>query len=444
MTTYYFDVTELIGLRAHSGIQRVVREISRSLIASEERAGRIDLVVAVAGTFHRVSAAGHGALFEDRASPAPAPGPAPGPAQDGGRAFKKLLRRIPRLFAIVLRLRFEARLRTQQDLYHGDPVCPGAGDCIVLIDTLWSGGSALSAAAKARDAGAAVVLVVYDLIPITHPELVADELCYSFPRALSRGLALADAVVTISRSGTRELLEYCGPSLAPDKVRHAYLGYDFAAPQAAYSALQKVFPPKLWPSDATTYLMLGTIEPRKGHGYVLDAFDRLWRQGGTQRLLIMGKRGWDSQRFLTRCAQHPQMGQRLFVMHDASDAMLGYALERIDALIMASSLEGFGLPLIEALSAGKPVLASNIPVFHEIAGDTALFFNCGDADAVAKVVETFEATPDRFIDAARNFRWVDWQGASRTFLQTVEDLVGALAPANASPGQATGSHKPER
>src|SRR5690606_5090572 len=128
--------------------------------------------------------------------------------------------------------------------------------------------------------------------------------------------------------------------------------------------------------DSTrTFLMVGTIESRKGYDQVLDAFDQLWGEGSVERLVIVGRQGWLVDDLVQRILQHPENGHRLFWLSDVSDEALVKLYERTDALIMASEAEGFGLPLIEAAKHGIPLIARDLPVFREVAGEGALYFD---------------------------------------------------------------------
>ena len=108
-------------------------------------------------------------------------------------------------------------------------------------------------------------------------------------------------------------------------------------------------------------MMVGTIEPCEGHAPLLDAFERLWGMGDNHRLLIIGTFGWAMEAFMARIAEHPEIGKRLFITHTATEAMLAEANRFAHAAIIASSVEGFGLPQVEALHQALPVIAADIP-----------------------------------------------------------------------------------
>jgi glycosyltransferase involved in cell wall biosynthesis len=141
--------------------------------------------------------------------------------------------------------------------------------------------------------------------------------------------------------------------------------------------------------------MVGTIEPRKGYLQTLNAFDQLWRDGVDVNLVIVGREGWkdlpdnmrrDIPKTVERLRSHPELNQRLFWLEGISDEYLEKVYATSTCLIAASYGEGFGLPLIEAAMHNTPVIASDIPVFHEVAGDGALYFSLDDPDSLIKAI----------------------------------------------------------
>ncbi|HIQ17358.1 MAG TPA: glycosyltransferase family 1 protein [Novosphingobium capsulatum] len=122
------------------------------------------------------------------------------------------------------------------------------------------------------------------------------------------------------------------------------------------------------------FLMVGTLEPRKGHADVLAAFNHLWQEGANEKLVLVGKMGWQVNELREAILHHPEHGRRLFWFDDVDDVELHDLYEKCSGGIIASHAEGFGLPLIETLSHGKPVLARDLAIFHPHAGAGVNFF----------------------------------------------------------------------
>jgi glycosyltransferase involved in cell wall biosynthesis len=182
-----------------------------------------------------------------------------------------------------------------------------------------------------------------------------------------------------------------------------------------------------------TFLMVGTLEPRKGHLQVLDAMECLWARGMDINLVIVGREGWlhttDDQRrsipeLMRRLRGHRELGKRLFWEAGIGEAALESIYAASTCLIAASEAEGFGLPLIEAAQHGLPVIARDIPVFREVAGEFAFYFEGEDGDTLAGAITQWLAlrqagTAPRSADMP----WLSWAESARR-LQDI--MLGAV------------------
>jgi glycosyltransferase involved in cell wall biosynthesis len=139
-------------------------------------------------------------------------------------------------------------------------------------------------------------------------------------------------------------------------------------------------------SDRQLILMVGTLEPRKGHADALDAFELLDRQSPDQyALVIVGQPGWNTDELQRRLRSHPRLNQSLFWLDQATDDDVARLYGQCAGVLVTSHAEGFGLPIIEALGHGKPVLARDIPVFHTLSTDGIAYF---PADATPQELAT--------------------------------------------------------
>jgi glycosyltransferase involved in cell wall biosynthesis len=185
---------------------------------------------------------------------------------------------------------------------------------------------------------------------------------------------------------------------------------------------------------APAFLMVGTVEPRKGHLQVLRAFEHLWASGREATLVIVGKRGWMVDELCHRMETHDQLGRSLFWLSKASDELLEQLYARCTCLIAGSEGEGFGLPIIEAGQRGLPVIARDIPVFREVAGDHAFFFNQTHPDGLAREIDAWLDLHERGIHPrAEGLLWLTWaQSAERLKQLVLADATG-VEPACDSP-----------
>lgn len=217
-----------------------------------------------------------------------------------------------------------------------------------------------------KRSGGQLWFVMYDLLPAQRPQWFSDKLVVRYRRWLGVLAGLADGFYCISEPVERELrqqLEFVYGLREGYRTHVIPMGWDLmtSTPSTGIPDRFDDFLRNL--GCRPTALMVGTLEPRKGHADVVDAFDLLWQQGGNCNLVIVGRPGWKTEQLQSRLRSHAEAGRRLFWLADASDETLTKLYAACTGVVVASYGEGFGLPLIEALGHGKPVLARALPVF---------------------------------------------------------------------------------
>jgi len=231
--------------------------------------------------------------------------------------------------------------------------------------------------------GVDVYYVVYDLLPISMPSLFWPELCQEFNCWLE-AISEASGAMCISNDVANQLYSYISKHGLTNNFRIGAfpLGVDILSSNSSYgfSHDAKQIIDKL--ISNFTFLMVGTIEPRKAYPQVLSAFETIWENGGDHNLVIVGKLGWQMQEFYESLKQHPQLFNKLFFLEGISDEFLLEIYKTADCLVLASKGEGFGLPIIEAAQFGVPIIARDIPVFREVGGDGVFYFEDRDEPAV--------------------------------------------------------------
>jgi alpha-1,2-rhamnosyltransferase len=310
-------------------------------------------------------------------------------------------------------------------------------DVLVLLDPSWS--IDLSRELKrAREAGAKVWVVINDLIPVNHPDLAPEGTPILMDRWLRRVLPYATGMLGISRSVADDLRRHLASlGLAQPPIGYFYLGagLDVAYERHPQAGRQRDVIVEAC-SGAAAYLAVGTVEPRKNHRLILEVFDRLWADNVDVRLLIFGRLGWRSEQVARRLREHAEYGRRLFWFETGSDEQLDYAYRHASALIFASRCEGFGLPLVEAIHYGLPVLASDIAVFREIGGDYPIYFDPVDPGSLEMALRRHRAQGGSTSSTRRAPRaWLSWAESARMLLETV--AATAESHASLSAGSAT-------
>lgn len=249
---------------------------------------------------------------------------------------------------------------------HDEPLVFRKGDCLFLADESWNY-RAWIAAQHAREQGSFVVLVLYDLIPLRHPEFCAPLFTQVFHRWLTHMLGSCDAVLCISEATEADLVRWCAEQSLPiPATRHFRLGSDL--PRQSNAQVREHLG-QFMRQDIPFFACIGTIEPRKNYQFLLETFEHLWAQGVAVRLLIAGRPHPLCHQLIDRMRRHPEQRHLLLTILDASDAEIALAYAKCQALVFPSLAEGFGLPLVEARTRDCLVIASDLPAFKELADE---------------------------------------------------------------------------
>ncbi|CAI2401172.1 D-inositol-3-phosphate glycosyltransferase [Serratia ficaria] len=275
-----------------------------------------------------------------------------------------------------------------------------------------------------RRAGAQAHFVIHDILPLRNPEWSIVDIQRAFPIWLKGIAEYADGVVCVSASVADDVRHWLkknadeitiNPALT---IKNFHLGADLEAsvPSKGLPANGEKLLKMM--SSSPSFIMVGTMEPRKGHVQVLDAFERLWAKGEDINLFIVGKQGWNVDALCERMRNHPQKDKHLFWLHDISDEFLGKLYQQAKALIFASLGEGFGLPLIEAAQKGLPVIIRDIPVFREIAQDGAYYFTGECAEDIEQAISTWlEIYEAGTYPKSENIKWLTWEQSTALLLK---------------------------
>jgi glycosyltransferase involved in cell wall biosynthesis len=225
------------------------------------------------------------------------------------------------------------------------------------------------------------VLTVHDLIfrhlPDHHKPLNRWYLNLTVPLYCRR----ATHVIAVSECTRRDLTAVYG--LPPEKVT---VIYEAAAPRFRVQPLELVAAVRARYGLPGRYLLfVGTIEPRKNLSRLLAAFETVYAEGLSDGLVIVGKRGWLYGDFLARLEKSPARDAVLFPGY-VPDGDLPAVYAGAQGLVFPSLYEGFGLPVLEAMACGTPVVASCASSIPEVGGDAALYFDPMDVEAMVEAV----------------------------------------------------------
>jgi glycosyltransferase involved in cell wall biosynthesis len=275
-----------------------------------------------------------------------------------------------------------------------------------------------------RGLGVRIFYVVYDILPATHPEWWPHGTGSVFRVWLQNIAEVADGLICISDAVAHELRQWLaegghgrfdGPAVSSFR-----LGADISA-----SAPSTGFPLEREETLAAlhgkiNFLMIGTLEPRKGHAQALEAFELLWKQGVDANLVIVGKEGWLVDHVIRKMKSHRLRNQKLFWLGQVSDEYLEEIYAASTCLLAPSEGEGFGLPLIEAARHRLPILARDLPVFREVARDGAIYFSGSHPRQLAEAAASWIALHhEGRVPSSASIGSITWRQSAAELLERI-------------------------
>lgn len=266
-------------------------------------------------------------------------------------------------------------------------------------------------------------VTIHDLGPLTHPEYFLNTRPWVMRRSLDQAVKKASVIVCVSQSTADEVRDYVGPAVE-GRLRVVLEGVsdEFFEP-CDPSVLERVDLP---PSGVPFILSAGKISPRKNLQGLLRAMARILDEI-PHHLVLVGGDGWHSPEFRQELMRE-SFAQRVHQVGYVTDKELR-ALYRAASLYVQPSLyEGFGLPVIEAMASGTPVITSNRSSLPEVAGKAGVIVDTADPEALASsIVEVLssETALTRMAKAgqahASGFRW---SAAARQMVEVYNDACG--------------------
>ena len=275
-----------------------------------------------------------------------------------------------------------------------------------------------------------VVTTVHDISFQIHPDLFLPKDRRILQTFVPRSMRKAAAVVAVSESTRRDILRSY-PRIPKEKV-HVVLeaaGPHFKVPDGGQETARAAANNALGLTDRPYLLAVGVLQPRKNLEVLLDAFAllKLGPHPPPHRLVIAGKRGWLDETDRQLAALPAEVTREIVLAGYVADADLPALYGGADALCYPSRYEGFGLPPLEAMACGCPVLCSRASSLPEVVGDAGILLPFADSNAWAHALETLLSSP------AVQARWRErgperaalfsWEKAGRETLKVYEECV---------------------
>jgi glycosyltransferase involved in cell wall biosynthesis len=303
----------------------------------------------------------------------------------------------------------------------GESLAPAARDTLVCTGAGWTHNDIEAITEAKRRLGFRFVLFCHDIIPLMFPQFYKRADVGAQRRYFDLAFPAADLVIFGSRTVAADVRAYCD-------AHGIALGVTAVCPLGANgtSAAPAPLPPGI---EAGRYaLLVSTIEPRKGHRLIYNAWVKLVEAGIPQRsrfkLVFAGRKGWMVDDLMRDLRRDQRVAGTLQILPDAGDATVSTLYRDAAFCLYPSRYEGYGLPVVEAFRHGKAVLASTGGAVPEVVGDFSPCLDPTDGEAWRRMLEAWIQDPvARTVYEARirnSFRHPDWDEAARTFFALVQ------------------------
>jgi glycosyltransferase involved in cell wall biosynthesis len=262
-----------------------------------------------------------------------------------------------------------------------------------------------------------LVVTLHDLIPLKFYSGGPDKMPFRwrlFYRWNLRAASRADLIITVSEAARREVLD--GLSLDATRVRVIYNGVD--APSAVGSPA----------ADTQPYIMyVGSFEPRKNLPRLVRAYGQAVREGLQHDLVVIADPASGDTKGVQRELAAVGLAGRVRFLHAVPEERLWELYQQAELFVFPSLAEGFGLPPLEAMAAGTPVIASDIPALREVLGDAACFVDPHSEESLATAILQLANNPARRAQLAKlggtQARGYTWRDCAEKTLLAYEQVA---------------------
>jgi len=279
-------------------------------------------------------------------------------------------------------------------------------DIYLCADSFWAAGIS-EWFEYLKQNGVTIICVIYDLIPIYFSDFFEMDTVNSFSSSIDEVIKYSDLLACISKASKKDLNKYLELNYEGENknVRREVFHLSPGELNKESSSILKTDVGTYSVNESNYFLMVGTIERRKGYGKVLKEFKKVWSENPNTALYIVGKVGENATEIINKINKLIEKGYPIKCFENISDVELYSLYDNASAVICASSAEGFGLPLVEALSQGCLVFANRIPVFGEVAGSYPIYFDINNTGDLAEKISQYDNYSPLMVDVTDFPTW---------------------------------------
>jgi glycosyltransferase involved in cell wall biosynthesis len=377
------DITSLLDVKFVSGIQRVVREILIRMLSLRTKDADFILLYYDESRheLHRVSVSDFLCCYRDKSE------------------NRVNWERAP-LFSFASLVR---------------------GDVYFALDSVWNNrmrSSFLFPILKRQNVR--ILVHIYDIIPVLYPQYCDRETTVRFLDYLGATLLYADRIVANTSSTLEDVKRLCvGIGTECPQGNVVPLGSDFSRIRPLDS---KAVPEH---SLSRYLLLVGTIEPRKNHAFLLDLYEKSLREAGFS-LVFVGRPGWNVEKLMARIRDLNATDSHFRYYDNADDALVSQLYQDAFFTVFPTQYEGYGLPIIESICRGTPVVASDIPVLREVGGSYSLYFPLDDPKILTNLLLQYTENPDlyrKLKDSLSTYLPISWDQSEEEMWAAISSLL---------------------
>jgi glycosyltransferase involved in cell wall biosynthesis len=259
------------------------------------------------------------------------------------------------------------------------------------------------------------VMTIHDLTFIKYPEYV-PLIVKTYTERIKRCLKWTDLIITMAETTKEDIVHYL--QVNPHKI--------WVIPLASRYSIQENL--KTSPTDDQPYILfVGTFEPRKNIKTLVLAFDYLKKKFDLpHRLVLIGKKGWGYESIL-KCIENSAYKKDIYHLNYLADELVAQFYQHAEVFVYPSFYEGFGLPVLEAMNLGTPVITSNVSSLPEVVDSAAITINPQDfielAEAIFKVLSNDDLRKQLILNGRTRAQKFSWEKTAKQTLKAYYSLL---------------------
>jgi len=268
------------------------------------------------------------------------------------------------------------------------------------------------------------VINIYDLSFIKYPQYI-DTVVQTYSKQVRQNLQWTDLILTISENSKRDIVNYL--EFDQNKVVVTPLASRYCSSYIDNKSLNNLENSVKYDFSYPYLLFVSTLEPRKNIITLIAAFNYLKQKYKIEHnLILIGKKGWQYEPIFQAIASSPYQ-DCIHHLDYLSDELVALFYSKADVFVYPSYYEGFGLPVLEAMTLGAPVVTSNTSSLPEVAGDAAILVDPNDvinlAEAILQIISDLDLRTDLIAKGKARANLYSWERTAKETLQAYRSLL---------------------